>query len=209
LNNHFSTIGLVGMNEACKNFFKNEKIDITTSEGKAFAVEVLNFMRGEISKFQEETGHIYNLEATPAEGTAYRLAKHDKKKYPDIITAGEDVPYYTNSSQLPVGFSEDVFEALDHQEQLQTLYTGGTVFHGYLGESITDWKVAKDLVKKVCHRYRIPYFTISPVFSICPVHGYINGEHFSCPHEHTPEQLAKYGREVQEAPKEAEIKLKH
>jgi ribonucleoside-triphosphate reductase (formate) len=197
-NNHFSTIGLVGMNEACQNFFADKNKDITSPEGKAFAIELLNFIRKQIAEFQEETGHIYNLEATPAEGTSFRLAKHDKKNYPDIITAGGDSPYYTNSSQLPVGHTKDVFDALDHQEELQTLYTGGTVFHAYIGEKINDWKTARDLIKKMCSKYRLPYFTISPVFSICPVHGYIAGEHNFCPHEHTFEEMEKHGFEIPE-----------
>lgn len=202
-NNHFSTIGLVGMNEACQNFFQDKKKDITSSEGKALAAEILNFMREEMTKFQEETGHLYNLEATPAEGTAFRLAKHDKKRYPEIIASGEDTPYYTNSSQLPVGHSDDIFEALDHQEELQTLYTGGTVFHGFVGEKISDWKTARDLIKKVCTKYRVPYFTITPVFSICPVHGYISGEYHFCPHEHKEEELKKFGVDTPEIEVEA------
>lgn len=196
--NHFSTIGLVGMNEATQNFFSDKTKDITSKEGKEFAIEIMNFMREVIADFQEETGHIYNLEATPAEGTAYRLAKHDLKKYPDIIHAGEAHPYYTNSTQLPVNFSKDIFEALDHQDELQTLYTGGTVFHGYIGESMSDWKAARELVKKVCEKYRLPYFTVSPVFSVCPIHGYISGIHKYCPYDHDEKDVAKYGIETGE-----------
>ncbi|MFH2027705.1 MAG: ribonucleoside triphosphate reductase [Nanoarchaeota archaeon] len=191
LEHHFSTIGINGMNECCLNFVGK---DITTEEGKKFAIEVLDFMRAKLQEFQEATGNIYNLEATPAEGTAYRFAKHDKKLYPEIITGGtEEAPYYTNSSQLPVNYTKDVFEALDHQDELQCKYTGGTVLHGFVGEKISDWKVAMDLIKKVTANYKLPYFSITPTFSVCPIHGYISGEHFHCPHEHTEEQLKKYG----------------
>lgn len=174
---HFSTIGINGMNECLINFMNK---DITTKEGKAFALEILDFMRKRMADYQEETGDLFNLEATPAESTSYRLAKHDKEKYPDIVTSGDKEPYYTNSSQLPVNYTSDIFEALDMQEELQVKYTGGTVFHGYLGEAINDWKACKDLVKAIAYNYKIPYFTITPTFSICPVHGYINGEHFFC-----------------------------
>jgi anaerobic ribonucleoside-triphosphate reductase len=194
--NHFSTIGLVGTNECCMNFLGKQK-GISTPEGKAFAIEILDFMRKKLVEFQNETGHIFNLEATPAEGTSFRLAKHDKKLYPEIITAGNDIPYYTNSSQLPVSYTNDVFEALKHQDELQCKYTGGTVLHCFIGERISDWKVARDLIKKVAYAFRLPYFTITPTFSVCPVHGYISGEHHECPYEHTPEQLAKYGREIE------------
>lgn len=180
LNNHFSTIGLVGMNECCRNFLGSDT-DITTREGKAFAMEVLKHMRERLQEYQVQTGDLYNLEATPAESTSYRLAKHDKKRYADILTAGENEPYYTNSSQLPVNYSDDVFEALDHQEELQVQYTGGTVFHVFLGEAVEDWKSCRSLVRSIAMNYRIPYFTISPTFSICPVHGYLSGEHFECP----------------------------
>jgi len=193
LDHHFSTIGINGMNECCKNFLGTDK-DITSKEGREFALEVLDFMRDKLKQFQESTGNIFNLEATPAEGTAFRFAKHDKKEYPKIITAGtKDAPYYTNSSQLPVNYTEDVFEALDHQDELQCKYTGGTVLHGFVGEKISDWRVARELVKKVTCAYKLPYFSITPTFSICPVHGYISGEHFLCPQEHTEEQLNKYG----------------
>jgi ribonucleoside-triphosphate reductase len=178
LNNHFSTIGICGMNESCLNFLG---VDIVNPRGKAFAEKVLTHMRQKLADFQETTGELFNLEATPAESTSYRLARHDKKKYPNIITSGEGDPFYTNSSQLPVGYTTDVFEALDHQESLQTKYTGGTVFHVFLGEAIKDWESCRDLVKSIASNYRIPYFSISPTFSVCPIHGYINGEHFECP----------------------------
>ena len=178
LNNHFSTIGICGMNESCLNFLGETIVGET---GKAFAEKVLTHMRKRLADFQEQTGDLFNLEATPAESTSYRLARHDKQQFPDIITSGERDPYYTNSSQLPVSYTADVFEALDHQEALQRKYTGGTVFHIFLGESIKDWQACRDLVKAVASHYRIPYFSISPTFSICPKHGYIDGEHFECP----------------------------
>lgn len=178
LNNHFSTIGICGMNECLVNFLHT---DITSEAGKDFAVKILTHMRDRLADYQEKTGDLFNLEATPAESTSYRLAKHDRDRYPDIVTSGENDPYYTNSSQLPVDFSEDIFEALDHQDALQTLYTGGTVFHGFLGEAIEDWKACRNLVKAIASNYRLPYFTISPTYSICPVHGYLRGEHFECP----------------------------
>ena len=177
LNNHFSTIGICGMNECLLNFMGK---DITTKEGKEFAVEILNFMRNKLSEYQEKTGDLFNLEATPAESTSYRLAKHDKETFPDIITSGEDDPYYTNSTQLPVNYTTDIFEALDHQDSLQVLYTGGTVFHGFIGEAIDDWNSCKNLVKSIAYNYKLPYFTITPTFSVCPVHGYLQGEHFTC-----------------------------
>ncbi len=177
-NSHFSTIGINGMNEAMLNFMGK---DITTPEGIVFAQDILDFMRNKLSDLQEETGDMYNLEATPAESTSYRLAKIDKERYPDIITAGVKDPYYTNSTQLPVDYSPDIFEALDHQDQLQRRYTGGTVFHGFLGERIRSAQACKSLVKKIVYNYHIPYLTISPTFSICPVHGYLTGEHFDCP----------------------------
>jgi ribonucleoside-triphosphate reductase len=190
LNHHFSTIGLVGMNEACLNFLGQ---DITTKDGKDFAIKTLNFMRGKLLEFQNETGHIFNLEATPAEGTSFRLARIDKKKYPNIITSGKGAPYYTNSTHLPVGHTDDIFAALNHQDELQTMYTGGTVFHGFIGERIEDSQTCALLAKRISHNYRLPYFTVTPTFSICPVHGYISGEHFHCPHSHTQEQLSKFG----------------
>ena len=178
LSNHFNTIGLCGMNECCLNFLG---VSIADPKGKAFTEEVLDHMREKMQQYQEETGELFNLEATPAESTSYRLARHDKEQYPDIITSGSRDPYYTNSTQLPVDYTSDVFEALDHQESLQTRYTGGTVFHTYVGEQVKDWKTTRDLVKKVFENYKIPYLTISPVYSICPIHGYISGEHFECP----------------------------
>lgn len=183
--NHFSTIGIVGMNECLLNFWGTS---ITTPEGKVQAEKLLSFMRRKLQDFQEETGHIYNLEATPAEGTTYRLAKLDKAVYPDIITANEEhvqeygaAPYYTNSSQLPVGFTNDIFEALELQDSLQTKYTGGTVFHTFVGEQQLPVESVKSLVKMVCSNFKLPYFTLSPTFSICGEHGYIYGEHKECP----------------------------
>ena len=180
--NHFSTIGLVGMNEVGLNANWLRK-DLTHKETQDFAVEVLNHMRDRLVKSQEEYGDLYNLEATPAESTSYRLAKHDKERYPDIITASENgkTPYYTNSSHLPVGFTDDIFTALDVQDRLQTLYTSGTVFHAFLGEKLPDWKAAANLVRKIAGNYRLPYYTMSPTYSVCKEHGYIAGEHFICP----------------------------
>jgi ribonucleoside-triphosphate reductase len=171
---------LVGVNEGCLNILGE---DISTEKGKAFGVELLNYIRQRMIEFQEETGHLYNLEATPAEGTTYRLAKIDREKYPGIITQGGEDPYYTNSSNLPVNYTEHLFEALDHQDDLQTLYTGGTVFHIFLGERIDDTEACKKLVKKIAENYHMPYFTISPSFTICSRHGYIPGEHFVCPYD--------------------------
>ena len=181
-NNHFSTIGLVGMNEACLNA-KWIRKDLTNEEAQEFTREVLNYMREKLSDYQEEYGDLYNLEATPAESTSYRLAKHDKSKFPDIITASKEgeTPYYTNSSHLPVGYTEDVFTALDIQDGLQTLYTSGTVFHAFLGERLKDWKSAAALVKKIAENYKLPYYTMSPTYSVCAEHGYLEGEHFTCP----------------------------
>lgn len=175
--NHFSTIGIVGMNECLRNFMG---CDLTSEEGRAFTLEVLDAMRERLIEFQETTGNLYNLEATPAESTSYRLAKIDKEKFPDIITAGSKTPYYTNSTQLPVGYTSDIFHALDLQEPIQTKYTGGTVFHLFLGENIEDAGLCKKLVKIMAERYRIPYYTISPTFSICPDHGYLPGEQQAC-----------------------------
>ncbi|MEW6565102.1 MAG: ribonucleoside triphosphate reductase [Spirochaetota bacterium] len=180
LDNHFNTIGLVGMNECLQNFFGRD-CTIATEKGQAFALKTLHFMRDRLADYQEATGELFNLEATPAESTSYRLAKHDKKRYPEIITAGTDEPYYTNSTQLPVMLTDDIFDALDLQENLQRAYTGGTVFHAFLGEAIEDWRTCRNLVKTIAYKYRIPYFTISPTFSVCPVHGYLSGEHFTCP----------------------------
>ncbi len=176
--NHFSTIGIVGMNEMLLNFLDK---DITSAEGKKFAGEVLEFMRDKLIKYQEETGNLYNLEATPAEGTSYRLAKMDKERFPEIITAGDKEPYYTNSSQLPVGFTDDLFEALELQDDLQTKYTGGTVMHGFLGERIYNPETIKMLLKKIFSKFKLPYLTFTPTFSVCPNHGYLSGEHFTCP----------------------------
>jgi len=180
-NNHFSTIGLVGMNEACLNA-KWIKEDLTNEKAQKFTKEVLNFMREKLSDYQEEYGDLYNLEATPAESTAYRMAKKDKVLYPDIITASnDDVPYYTNSSHLPVGYTDDIFAALDIQDELQTLYTSGTVFHAFLGERLQNWKSAANLVRKIAENYRLPYYTMSPTYSVCRNHGYIPGEVWTCP----------------------------
>ena len=178
--NHFSTIGLVGMNEVGlnANWLRANMINEKTQQ---FAKDVLNHMRERLSDYQEEYGDLYNLEATPAESTSYRLAKHDVKRYPGIITASDGTPYYTNSSHLPVGYTEDVFEALDMQDELHTLYTSGTVFHAFLGEKLPDWKAAANLVKKISDNYRLPYYSISPTYSVCKDHGYIAGEHFTCP----------------------------
>ena len=182
-NNHFSTIGLVGMNEACINA-KWIRKDLTDPKAVEFTKAVLNHMRERLSDYQELYGDLYNLEATPAESTAYRLAKHDKKLYPEIITAGEQggTPYYTNSSHLPVGFTEDVFKALDIQDGLQTLYTSGTVFHTFLGQKLPTWKSCMNLVRKIAENYHIPYYTMSPTYSVCKDHGYLKGEQFICPH---------------------------
>ena len=166
--NHFSTIGLIGMNEACLNFLQD---DIGSFRGKHFALEVMDFMRNKITQFQKETGNLYNLEATPGEGTSYRLARLDDKKY----------SYYTNSTQLPVNYTDDIFEVLDHQDELQTKYTGGTTIHIYAGERISNIETMKNLVRKICNNYKLPYFTFSPTFSICPEHGYVAGEHYTCP----------------------------
>ena len=179
--NHFSTIGLVGMNEACLNASWLEK-DLTDAAAQKFTVEVLNHMRERLSDYQEMYGDLYNLEATPAESTTYRFAKHDKEEFPDIITANMNgTPYYTNSSHLPVGFTEDVFSALDIQDDLQTLYTSGTVFHAFLGEKLPDWKAAANLVRKIAENYKLPYYTMSPTYSICRDHGYLTGEQTTCP----------------------------
>ncbi len=182
-NNHFSTIGLVGMNEACLNAVWIGE-DLTHENAQEFTKKTLNFMRERLSNYQEEYGDLYNLEATPAESTSYRLAKHDRERWPDIITASknDDVPYYTNSSHLPVGFTEDVFKALDIQDELQTLYTSGTVFHTFLGQRLENWKATMNLVRKIAENYKLPYYTMSPTYSVCPVHGYLSGEQKTCPH---------------------------
>jgi ribonucleoside-triphosphate reductase len=198
--NHFSTIGLVGMNEALLNLIGK---DITTKEGQKLSEEILEHMRERITGYQKETGNLYNLEATPAEGTAYRLARIDRKKYPDIVFGNNDAvrerkaePYYTNSSQLPVYFTEDIFEALDLQDKLQTKYTGGTVLHGFLGERLWDIKTTKNLVKKIAENYSLPYFTLTPTFSICPTHGYLSGEHEFCPKCVIEQRAEVYSRVV-------------
>jgi ribonucleoside-triphosphate reductase len=177
--NHFATIGLIGMNEALLNFIEETT---ASKRGRRFSLEVLTFMREKLIQYQKETGNLYNLEATPGEGTAYRQAKADKERYPDIITAGtKEAPYYTNSSHLPVNYTDDVFEALKLQDELQCQYNGGTVLHLFLGEKISDPGTAKNLVKRVFEKFHLPYITITPTFSICPNHGYLEGEHFECP----------------------------
>jgi anaerobic ribonucleoside-triphosphate reductase len=183
--NHFSTIGLVGINETVLNLLG---VNIASPDGKAFAIKTLTFMRERLADFQEETGNIYNLEATPAEGTSYRLARIDKRYHPQIRAANEHLvqtqhaePFYTNSSQLPVDYEGDLFEALEHQESLQTLYTGGTVFHIFLGERLHSWQSAAELIRKVSSGSRLPYFTLTPTFSVCPNHGYTSGGHKQCP----------------------------
>jgi ribonucleoside-triphosphate reductase len=189
--NHFSTIGLNGMNEACENFLR---VNIAHPDGKEFSVRVLTYMRERLAEYQQETGHLYNLEATPAEGASYRLAKTDRNMYPEIVAAGtEDVPYYTNSTHLPVEYTDDLFEALTHQDDLQVLYTGGTVLHGFVGEQLDDWKQARLLVRRIAENFRLPYYTLTPTFSICPVHGYIAGEHKYCPYEHSEQDMERFG----------------
>ena len=180
--NHFSTIGLVGMNEACLNA-NWIRCDLTHPEAQQFTKDVLNHMRERLSDYQEKYGDLYNLEATPAESTSYRLAKHDVKRFPDIITASEkgNTPYYTNSSHLPVGYTADIFEALDIQDDLQTLYTSGTVFHAFIGEKLPDWQSAANLVRKIAENYKLPYYTLSPTYSVCKSHGYLAGEKYVCP----------------------------
>lgn len=179
--NHFSTIGLIGMNEVGLNA-KWLRADLTHEETQKFAKDVLNHMRERLSDYQEQYGDLYNLEATPAESTTYRFAKHDKQEFPDIITANENgTPYYTNSSHLPVGYTEDIFSALDIQDELQTLYTSGTVFHAFLGEKLPDWKAAANLVRKIAENYKLPYYTMSPTYSVCADHGYLTGEQHVCP----------------------------
>ncbi len=198
--NHFSTIGLVGMNEAVLNLSGK---DLTSKAGNKLAEEILSHMRDTITSYQEETGNLYNLEATPAEGTAYRLARLDRKKYPKIIFANDKAvkkekaePYYTNSSQLPVFFTDDIFEALELQDNLQTQYTGGTVLHGFLGERLNDLETTKKLVKTIAENYSLPYFTLTPTFSICPVHGYLSGEHHTCPKCVVKQKTEVYSRVV-------------
>jgi Oxygen-sensitive ribonucleoside-triphosphate reductase len=181
VNNLFSTIGVNGLNEVILNFTEGRH-DIASPEGQALAQEILLFMRQKLTDYQNETGNLYNLEATPAEGTTYRFAKEDRKRYPQIIQAGtDDAPYYTNSSQLPVEYTDDAFEALKLQDPLQAMYTGGTVLHLYMGERISDATACKKLVRTVLSNFRLPYITITPTFSICPKHGYLSGEHDFCP----------------------------
>ena len=200
--NHFSTIGLIGMNEAGLNA-KWLRADMTDLRVQEFAQEVLTHMRDRLADYQEEYGDLYNLEATPAESTTYRLAKHDVEQFPDIITAAEPggTPYYTNSSHLPVGFTDDIFEALDIQDHLQTLYTSGTVFHAFLGEKLPDWKSAANLVRKIAENYKLPYYTLSPTYSICKNHGYLSGEQYTCPicgeHAEVYSRITGYYRPVQ------------
>jgi len=193
--NHFSTIGLIGMNEAIMNFLK---IPYTSKEGRDFALKVLDFMLGVLEEFKKETGNLYNLEASPAEGASFRLAKADKKYYPDIVSAGtEEAPYYTNSVHLPVNATDDIFELLDHQDPLQAKFTGGTVIHIFLGERVKNPKALANIVRTIASQYHLPYFSITPTFSVCPVHGYINGEHWYCPYPHTEEELKKYGKYIE------------
>lgn len=193
--NHFSTIGMLGMNEAVMNFMK---VSYHSKEGKAFAMKVLDFMLEVLENFKKETGNLYNLEASPAEGASYRLAKADRKKYPDILSSGsKEAPYYTNSVHLPVNATDDIFELLDHQDELQAKFTGGTVIHVFLGEKVTDPKSIANIVKTIAGKYRLPYFSITPTFSICPVHGYIDGEHWHCPKPHTEQELKQYGKYIE------------
>jgi anaerobic ribonucleoside-triphosphate reductase len=181
LRNHFSTIGLNGMHEMLRNF-SGDTEGMHTTVGREFALHLLDHVRATLVRFQEETGHLYNLEATPAEGTTYRFAKEDLKRFPDILQAGcATAPYYSNSSQLPVGFTDDPFEALELQDALQCKYTGGTVLHLYMAERISSTQACKNLVRNALSRFRLPYLTITPTFSICPVHGYLDGEHEFCP----------------------------
>jgi len=190
--NHFSTIGLVGMNEACLNLFD---ADIGTGKGKAFALRVMDFMRERLQKYQDETGNFYNLEATPAEGTTYRLAQIDRKLYPEIRTAAlNGEPFYSNSTMLPVNYSDDVFKVLDLQDELQTKYTGGTVVHVFVGEAISNPESVKAFVKTVCTNYHLPYFTLTPTFSVCKDHGYLAGEQQECPRCHAKTEV--YSRVV-------------
>ena len=175
--NHFNTIGIVGMHEAACNLLGQ---GIDTPAGKNFACDVLAFMRDRLSDYQEETGRLFNLEATPAEGTSYRLAKLDRELYPDIVTSGQREPYYTNSTQLPVNHILDLFTAIGHQDELQTQYTGGTVFHALLGERLTDLKTCEQVIRTVFNKFRLPYFSLTPTFSVCPQHGYLVGEQHTC-----------------------------
>lgn len=193
--NHFSTIGMIGMNEAVMNL---QKITFKSKEGREFGVKVLQFMLDVLDRFKDETGHLYNLEASPAEGASYRLAKADRKMHPDIIASGtSEAPYYTNSVHLPVNATDDIFELLDHQDEMQSSFTGGTVIHIFLGEKINDPTSIANIVRTISQNYRLPYFSLTPTFSICPVHGYIPGEHEICPYPHTEEELQQFGKYVE------------
>jgi len=193
LDYHFSTIGLLGMHESLLNFMGK---GIESEEGRKFSLKVLDFFRSRLTQFQEETGHIYNLEATPAEGTSYRLARVDRKNYPDIKTSGKKEPFYTNSTNLPVSYTDDIFDALEHQDELQAKYTGGTVLHGFIGEAISSGESCAKLVKKIAYKFKLPYYTVTPTFSVCPTHGYIKGRHESCPVS-VAEKAGKKKQEVQ------------
>ncbi|MGM0595567.1 MAG: ribonucleoside triphosphate reductase [Myxococcota bacterium] len=198
--NHFSTIGIIGMNEACQNFLNRP---ITDNAAREWVQNVMGYIREKLQFFQEETGNYYNLEATPAEGASYRLAKKDKEKFKKNFAQGDDaVPYYTNSVHVPAVEEMDIFELLEHQDELQTLFTGGTVVHLYLGEAIHDYTAVKELVKAVVHRFKLPYFSITPTFSVCPIHGYISGKHFHCPYPHSDEDIKKFGTEKEMEKKE-------
>jgi len=199
--NHFSTIGLIGMHECCLNYLG---CGIETTQGHEFAQQVLDHMRDRVAAFQEQNGGMYNLEATPGEGTSYRLARLDRKQFPDIKCSGDTEPYYTNSTQLPVGATDDLFEALTHQDELQAKYTGGTVLHCFIGERIENHEVCKKLVRKIANTFRLPYFTISPTFTICPVHGYIAGEHFECPH---PDHSGSHGPDTEKSDMERDERI--
>lgn len=191
--NHFSTIGLIGMNEACANFTGS---GIADPEARGWALEVLDFMRDKLTEFQNESGHLYNLEASPAEGASYRLARKDLERFPDAAAMGGTNRYYTNSVHLPVDVRTDMFELLTHQDPLQDKFTGGTVVHVFIGEAITDWKMVRKLARTVVENFSLPYFSFTPTFSICPVHGYIPGEHFVCPYPHSDDEIAKFGSEM-------------
>ena len=182
------------MNEGAMNFMGR---NIASPEGKEWALSVLSFMREKLTEFQVETGHLYNLEASPAEGASYRLANKDREQFPDAAHQGVSNPYYTNSVHLPVSTPMDVYSLLKHQDDLQTMFTGGTVVHIFIGEAINDWRMVRELAKKIVNRFKLPYFSITPTFSICPVHGYIPGEHFNCPYPHTDEEIAEYGETVE------------
>ncbi|OHD55137.1 MAG: ribonucleoside triphosphate reductase [Spirochaetes bacterium GWF1_51_8] len=192
--NHFATIGLIGMNEAVMNM---KHVPYRQKEGRQFGEKVLDFMIGVLEEFKEETGNLYNLEASPAEGASYRLAKADRKRYPDVLSSGTDeVPYYTNSVHLPVNDTDDIFELLDHQDGMQSKFTGGTVVHVFLGERVENPEMIANIVKTIASNYHLPYFSITPTFSVCPVHGYIAGEHWTCPYPHTEDDLKKYGKYI-------------